>query len=365
MLRDRVLESIQKQASPLPPQTLRTAPRPFPSSRLSQRGTNSPSEKQSCDSQRPSVVHLSFASSFSPCHISQPPSNLLMILTIIAIHTPTVPRASVASAAASQTFPSMAPTARLPARVRRRYDIIEGTPRRGYGPSSLRGMYHLPYILCTQIPEFRDPNFPLQYPKVTHRLHPAYPAQQPHSRGRRLEYHDRFPSLSPSLSRSSTSLDRLAMDNNFTSPSSPPQNPKADNNPSVSASWCSAPWFVASNEDPVFRPSAFTFTLPPNVPTAIATLAATSCCRGCRTDTGPTRPGEASESTLLLGGFRCRLGRKRRWQGRDDVIQVPAGVARTQERAARYTKRGCTSVHVTRLGWHRHWRDQEGSVAGS
>ncbi|KAH8999731.1 hypothetical protein EDB92DRAFT_1812855 [Lactarius akahatsu] len=69
----------------------------------------------------------------------------------------------------------------------------------------------------------------------------------------RLEYPDRFPSVSPSLSRSSTSLDGLlleAVDNNFTSPSSPPKNPKAG----------------TSSEDPVFRPSAFTFTLPPNVP---------------------------------------------------------------------------------------------------
>lgn len=209
MLRDRVLESIQKQTSPLPPQTLRAAPRRFrfPSSRLSQRGTNTPSEKQSRDSPRPSVVHLSFASSFSPCHISQLPPPYL--LTIIAIHTPTVPRASVASAAASQTFPSMAPTASLPARVRRRYDTTGGTlhPRRLRSAIPSRyvsGMY-LPYILRMQIPEFwasrLHANFPPSYntPKMNRRLHPAYPTQQPHSPGRRLEYHDRFPSLSPSL----------------------------------------------------------------------------------------------------------------------------------------------------------------------
>ncbi|KAH9017168.1 hypothetical protein EDB84DRAFT_1442876 [Lactarius hengduanensis] len=42
------------------------------------------------------------------------------------------------------------------------------------------------------------------------------------------------------------------------------------------------------------RHSAFTFTLPPNVPTATTTLAATPYHRGCRTDTGPIRPQEAS-----------------------------------------------------------------------
>ncbi|KAH9066993.1 hypothetical protein EDB83DRAFT_2519352 [Lactarius deliciosus] len=54
-----------------------------------------------------------------------------------------------------------------------------------------------------------------------------------------------------------TPLDGLlleAMGNNFTSPSPPPQNPKAGNNPSVSASCISASWFLASNEDPFPQP---------------------------------------------------------------------------------------------------------------
>ncbi|KAH9025022.1 hypothetical protein EDB85DRAFT_244594 [Lactarius pseudohatsudake] len=165
-----------------------------------------------------------------------------------------VPRASVALAAASST----APSASLPARVHHHHDIEDAPPAkricrgRGTRHGSPRGMY-LPYILRMQIPEFR-----------ASRLHPDFPPSQ-------------------------------ARLNNFTSP---PQIPRLTNKPSVSASWCSAPRFLASNEDPIFRPSAFTFTLPSNVHTATATLTATSCHCGCRTDTGPTRPREASESTL-------------------------------------------------------------------
>ncbi|KAH8981998.1 hypothetical protein EDB86DRAFT_3086583 [Lactarius hatsudake] len=101
------------------------------------------------------------------------------------------------------------------------------------------------------IPEFRASHMHPNFPKLNRRLHPAYPTQQPHSRGRRLEYPDRFPSLSPSLSRSSTPLDGLlleAMCDNLTSPSSPPQNPKPG------TSLISASWSLASNEDPFPQP---------------------------------------------------------------------------------------------------------------
>ena len=62
---------------------------------------------------------------------------------------------------------------------------------------------------------------------MNHHLHPAYPVQPPHSRGRRPERHDQSPSLSlsPTRSRSSSmSLDELlleATDNKRGSPSSP------------------------------------------------------------------------------------------------------------------------------------------------
>ncbi|KAH9021880.1 hypothetical protein EDB85DRAFT_2152065 [Lactarius pseudohatsudake] len=49
--------------------------------------------------------------------------------------SPTVPRASVASAAASQTFPSMAPTA---SPLARRYDITEGTPPNASAEATVR-----------------------------------------------------------------------------------------------------------------------------------------------------------------------------------------------------------------------------------
>ena len=62
---------------------------------------------------------------------------------------------------------------------------------------------------------------------MNHHLRPAYPTQQPSSRGRHLERRDQSPSLSfsPTRSRSSSmSLDELlleATDNKRTSPSSP------------------------------------------------------------------------------------------------------------------------------------------------
>ncbi|KAH8987930.1 hypothetical protein EDB83DRAFT_2483277 [Lactarius deliciosus] len=132
---------------------------------------------------------------------------------------PPVPRASVA---ASQTFPSTAPAASLPARVRHRDDSIEDAPpakriRRD------RGTRHP--VESSRL----HPHVPPSYntPEMNHHLHPAYPAQQPHPRGRRPERHDQSPSLSlsPARSRSSSmSLDELlleATDNNRASPSSP------------------------------------------------------------------------------------------------------------------------------------------------
>jgi hypothetical protein len=64
-------------------------------------------------------------------------------------------------------------------------------------------------------------------PEMNHHLHPAYPAQQPPSRGRPLDRQDQSPSLSfsPARSRSSSnSLDELlleATDDKRASPSSP------------------------------------------------------------------------------------------------------------------------------------------------
>ncbi|KAH9012228.1 hypothetical protein EDB83DRAFT_2578683 [Lactarius deliciosus] len=150
---------------------------------------------------------------------------------------PPVPRASVA---ASQTFPSTAPAASLPARVRHRDDSIEDAPpakriRRDRGtrhPVEVRTC-HAYIAYSVQIPEFQSsrlhPHVPPSYntPEMNHHLHPAYPAQQPHPRGRRPERHDQSPSLSlsPARSRSSSmSLDELlleATDNNRASPSSP------------------------------------------------------------------------------------------------------------------------------------------------
>ncbi|KAH8979030.1 hypothetical protein EDB92DRAFT_1906186 [Lactarius akahatsu] len=150
---------------------------------------------------------------------------------------PPVPRASVA---ASQTFPSTAPAASLPARVRHRDDSIEDAPpakriRRDRGtrhPVEVRTC-HTYIAYSAQIPKFQSsrlhPHVPPSYntPEMNHHLHPAYPAQQPHPRGRRPERHDQSPSLSlsPARSRSSSmSLDELlleATDNNRASPSSP------------------------------------------------------------------------------------------------------------------------------------------------
>ncbi|KAH9011772.1 hypothetical protein EDB85DRAFT_2281489 [Lactarius pseudohatsudake] len=102
--------------------------------------------------------------------------------------SPTVPRASVASAAASQTFPSMAPTA---SPLARRYDITEGTPPNASAEATVRHPIEIPEVRASRL----HPNFPpsCSTPKMNRRIHPAYPAQQPHSRGRRLEYHDLFP----------------------------------------------------------------------------------------------------------------------------------------------------------------------------
>jgi hypothetical protein len=150
---------------------------------------------------------------------------------------PSVPRASVA---ASQTFPSTASAASLPARVRHRDDSIEDAPpakriRRDRGtrhPIEVRTC-HTSFACGVQIPELQSSRLhahvPTSYstPEMNHHLHPAYPAQQPHPRGRHLDRHDQSPSLSgsPARSRSSSmSLDELlleATDNNRATPSSP------------------------------------------------------------------------------------------------------------------------------------------------
>jgi hypothetical protein len=148
---------------------------------------------------------------------------------------PQVPRASLA---ASQTFPGTGPSASLPARVRHRDDSIEDAPpakriRRDRGtrhPIEVRTC-HRSFACGVQIPGFQSSRLhahvPPSYstPEINHHLHPAYPAHQPHPRGRHLEHHDQSPSLSPARSRSSSmSLDELlleATDNNRASPSSP------------------------------------------------------------------------------------------------------------------------------------------------
>ena len=150
---------------------------------------------------------------------------------------PPVPRASVA---ASHTFPGTGPAASLPARVRHRDDSIEDAPpakriRRDRGtrhPHEVRTRRPF-FVYGVQIPGFQSSRLHAHVassystPEINHHLHPAYPAQQPHPRGRHLERHDQSPSLSlsPARSRSSSmSLDELlleATDNNRASPSSP------------------------------------------------------------------------------------------------------------------------------------------------
>ncbi|KAH9017170.1 hypothetical protein EDB84DRAFT_696758 [Lactarius hengduanensis] len=120
---------------------------------------------------------------------------------------------------------------------------------------------------------------PIEYPQNESSHPPCLPRTTTSLTRPSSQYHYRFPSLSPSLSRSSTLLDGLlleAMDNNFyIAVVSSPQS-KAGNNTSFSASW-----FLASNEDPVFRPSACYHHARTLVPTATldptsAFLAATS-----------------------------------------------------------------------------------------
>ncbi|KAI9455760.1 hypothetical protein BJY52DRAFT_1224475 [Lactarius psammicola] len=137
---------------------------------------------------------------------------------------PPVPRASVA---ASQTFPSTAPAASLPARVRHRDDSIEDAPpaKRIRRDRGTRHPIEIPGFQSSRLHAHVPPSY--STPEMNHHLHPAYPAQQPHPRGRRLDRHDQSPSLSlsPARSRSSSmSLDELlleATDNNRASPSSP------------------------------------------------------------------------------------------------------------------------------------------------
>ncbi|KAH9013941.1 hypothetical protein EDB85DRAFT_1899449 [Lactarius pseudohatsudake] len=95
----------------------------------------------------------------------------------------------------------------------------------------------------------------VQYPQNESSPPPCLPAQQPHSPGRRLKYPDWFPSPSPPLSRSSTSLDRLGYV--YIAIVSSPK----------SQGWhlWFLAWFLASNEDPAFRPSVFTFTPSPSL----------------------------------------------------------------------------------------------------
>ena len=147
------------------------------------------------------------------------------------------PTALRASLTASHTFTG--PSASLPARVRHRDDSIEEAPpakrmRRDRGtrhPIEVRTS-HTFFACGVQIPGFQSSRLHAHVPsystpEMNHHLHPAYPAQQPHSRGRHLEHHDQSPSLSlsPARSRSSSmSLDELlleATDNNRASPSSP------------------------------------------------------------------------------------------------------------------------------------------------
>jgi hypothetical protein len=145
--------------------------------------------------------------------------------------------------AASQTFPNFPqppPPSSLPARVRHRDDNTEDAPPpkrirtdRGARHSIEVRTRHTPIacgmlILAAQSSRMRAHALPsYSTPEMNHHLHPAYPAQQASSRGRRLDRQDQSPSLSlsPTRSRSSSmSLDELlleATDNKRASPPSP------------------------------------------------------------------------------------------------------------------------------------------------
>ncbi|KAI9453823.1 hypothetical protein F5148DRAFT_1231925 [Russula earlei] len=123
---------------------------------------------------------------------------------------------------ASQTFPQPSGPASLPARVRHRDDNAEDAPP----PKRLRTDRVVRHpIESSRIHTQAPPSY--STPEMNHHLHPAYSAQQPFARGRRLERRDQSPSLShsPTRSRSSSmSLDELlleATDNKRASPSSP------------------------------------------------------------------------------------------------------------------------------------------------